>query len=311
MRSPQLAEALEFMRQNAVPVDATVPERRVILEARSRALPMHPGAHVQHVIDDEVRAEWVTVDGGGNDIVMLFIHGGGYVAGTAQGSRDLVARLCIAGRMRALSIDYRLAPEFPFPAGIEDCVKAYRWLLGQGVDARRIAMVGPSSGGGLVAAALLALRDAGVRLPGCAVCISPFVDMTVSSESLRRGPGDDVMDPGVIRSFARIYLDGQDPRQPLASPVFADLSGLPPLLIQVGSVEVLLDEARALKERATACGVKVTCTEWESMFHGWVAFAATLPEGAEAIAQVGAFIREHCAAGASPGPPSLRPRRGR
>ena len=186
MRSPQLAEALEFMRQNAVPVDATVPERRVILEARSRALPMHPGAHVQHVIDDEVRAEWVTVDGGGNDIVMLFIHGGGYVAGTAQGSRDLVARLCIAGRMRALSIDYRLAPEFPFPAGIEDCVKAYRWLLGQGVDARRIAMVGPSSGGGLVAAALLALRDAGVRLPGCAVCISPFVSTRYGNFSHRR-----------------------------------------------------------------------------------------------------------------------------
>ena len=297
MQSSPLAEALEFMRRNAVPVNATVPQRRALLEARAHALPMFPGAHIDAVREKEVNAEWLTV-GGGDDIVMLFIHGGGYVAGSAEGSRDLVARLCSAGRLKALSIDYRLAPESPFPAAIEDCAKAYRWLISQGVDARSIALVGASSGGGLVAATLLALRDAGVKLPGCAVCISPFVDMTVSSDSLRRGPGQDVMEPGVIRSFAHIYLNGQDPRQPLASPVFADMAGLPPLLIQVGSVEVLLDEARALKARAMECGVHVTCTEWESMFHGWHAFAATLLEGAEAIAQIGAFVREHCTAAA-------------
>jgi acetyl esterase/lipase len=227
---------------------------------------------------------------------MLFIHGGGYVAGTAEGSRDLVARLCAACGARALSIDYRLAPESPFPAGIEDCVKAYRWLLARGVDPRGISLAGASSGGGLVAATLIALRDAGDPLPGCAALISPFVDMTVCTESLNRGPGSDVMDPGVIRSFARYYLNGQDARQPLASPVFADLRGLPPLLIQVGSVEVLRDEARALAARAVESGVRATLTEWESMFHGWHAFAATLPEGAEAIAEIGSFIRAHCTA---------------
>ena len=158
-------------------------------------------------------------------------------------------------------------------------------------------LVGASSGGGLVAAVLVALRDAREKLPGCGVCISPFVDMTVSSESLRRGPGEDVMDPGVMRSFARIYLGGQDPRLPLASPVFADLAGLPPLLIQVGSVEVLRDEAAALKTRAEECGAPVTVTEWESMFHGWHVFASTLPEGARAIEEIGAFVRKHCAAG--------------
>jgi acetyl esterase/lipase len=290
-----LTEALGFMQRNAVPVTATVPERRVILEARARALPMASGVSAEQVKNKDVSAEWVSVSGAATDAVMLFIHGGGYVAGSAEGSRDLVARLCSAGRMRALSIDYRLAPESPFPAGIEDCARAYRWLLAQGVDARRVALVGPSSGGGLVAATLLALRDKGTRLPACAVCISPFVDMTVSSESLRLGPGRDVMDPGVIRSFSRIYLNGQDPRQPLASPIFADMTGLPPLLIQVGSVEVLLDEARALRARAIASGVEVTYTEWAAMFHGWHAFAA-LPEGARAIAEIGAFMREHCGA---------------
>jgi acetyl esterase/lipase len=293
----RLAEALEFMERNAVPVTATVPERRVILEARARALPMTPGVSATIVKNQDVSGEWVDVNHGGTGnagSVMLYIHGGGYVAGSAEGSRDLVARLCSAGRLRALSIDYSLAPESPFPVGIEDCVQAYRWLLTQGVDPRHVAFVGPSSGGGLVAATLLALRDARTPLPGCAVCMSPFVDMTVSSESLRTGPGSDVMDPGVIRSFSRIYLNGQDPRQPLASPVFADMAGLPPLLIQVGSVEVLLDEARALRARAVASGVDVTYTEWPAMFHGWHSFAATLPEGVRAIAEIGAFMREHC-----------------
>ncbi len=289
-----LADALDFMQRNAVPVTATVPERRVILEARARALPMASGVSAQPVMNKDVSGEWVSVSSSDAGSVMLFIHGGGYVAGTAEGSRDLVARLCAAGKMRSLSIDYRLAPESPFPAGIEDCARAYRWMLAQGADPRRVALVGPSSGGGLVAATLLALRDAGTPLPACAACISPFVDMTASSESLRLGPGRDVMDPGVIRSFSRIYLNGQDPRQPLASPIFADMAGLPPLLIQVGSVEVLRDEARALRARALDSGVTVAYSEWPDMFHGWHAFAATLPEGANAIAEIGAFMREHC-----------------
>jgi len=294
MPSPQLAEALEFMAQNAVPLDATVPERRAILEARARNLPMFPGAQAEAVQAPGVSGEWVSLAGVSGETVIFFIHGGGYVAGTAAGSRDLVARLCQATGARALSSDYPRAPEAPFPAAVEDCVAAYRWLLAQGVAPEHCAVAGPSAGGELVAATLLALRVAGLRLPACAVCMSPFVDMTVSAESLGHGAGRDVLDPGVVRSFARLYVQDADPRLPLASPVFADLNGLPPLLIQVGTAEILLDDARALAARARACGVAVTYEEWEDMFHGWQGLAALLPEGAEAIAHAGGFMRAHC-----------------
>lgn len=169
MASPQLSEALEFMRRNAVPVNATVPERRVILEARARALPPMAGVHVELVKDKHVRGEWVSVEGGGADLVMLHIHGGGYVAGSAEGARDLTARLCRAGRLRALSIDYRLAPESPFPAGLEDCVQAYRWLLAQDFDARSIVVVGASSGEGW-------LRPCCFRFatPGCSFRVAAY-----------------------------------------------------------------------------------------------------------------------------------------
>ena len=171
---------------------------------------------------------------------------------------------------------------------------AYRWLLQQDVPATRCAIVGPSAGGGLAAATLLALRDAGDPLPACGAGLCPFVDMTGTAASLEEHADKDVLDPGVARSFMSLYLQGTDPRQPLASPVFADLGGLPPLLIQVGTIEVLLDDARALAGRAKACGVEVTYEEWEGMFHGWQTMAALLPEGVQAIARVGDFIRRHC-----------------
>ncbi|MCX6028393.1 MAG: alpha/beta hydrolase [Chloroflexi bacterium] len=293
MPSPQLAEALDFLHKNAVPLGASVAERRAILDDRVRGLPALPGIHVEPVTADGVPAEWVSVDGVSADRVMLFLHGGGYVAGSAAGGRDFVARLCTAAGARALSLDYHLAPEAPFPAAIQDCVAAYRWLLRQDVPAAHCAIVGPSAGGGLVAATLLALRDAGDPLPACGVCMCPFVDMTGSAASLEQNADKDVLAPIVARSFADLYLQGADPRQPLASPIFADLSGLPPLLIQAGTIEVLLDDARALAAQGKACGVEVTYEEWEGMFHGWQTMAALLPEGVQAIAHVGDFIRSH------------------
>jgi len=292
--SPQLAQTLDFLRKNAVPTDASVPERRRILDDRVRSLPALPGVHVDPVMADGVPAEWVSADGVEADQVIFFLHGGGYVAGSAAGSRDFVARLCQAANARALSLDYRLAPEAPFPAAIQDCVTAYRWLLRQDTPAARCAIVGPSAGGGLVAATLLALRDAGDPLPACGVCMCPFVDLTGTAGSYEANADQDVIAPVVLRSFSDLYMQGADPRQPLASPVFADLSGLPPLLIQAGTIEVLLDDARALAERGKACGVEVTYEEWEGMFHGWQTMAALLPEGVQAIARVGDFIRGHC-----------------
>jgi acetyl esterase/lipase len=291
MPSAQLAETLDFLRRNAVPTDASVSERRRILDERVRALPALPGVRHEPVSVNGVPAEWVSVDDAERNRTLVFLHGGGYVAGSAAGSRDFVARLCRAADARALSLDYRLAPEAPFPAGIEDCVTAYRWLLDLGAPPERCTLVGPSAGGGLAIAALLALRAAGDPLPACAVSLCPYGDLTGAADSLARNASQDIMDPGVLRSFARLYLQGADPKGPLASPVFADLSGLPPLLIQAGSIETLVDDARALAERARACGVEVVYEEWEGMFHGWQTMASVLPEGAEAIAHVGDFIR--------------------
>ena len=290
MPSPQLAQALEFLRRNAVPIDASVAQRRAILDERVRALPALPGIRSEPLSVGGVPAEWVSTEGITGDRVMLFLHGGGYVAGSAAGSRDFVARLCAAANARALSIDYRLAPEAPFPAGVQDCVAAYRWLLNQGRPAARCAIVGPSAGGGMAAATLLALRAAGDQLPACGVCMCPFADMTVTAASLEQNAEKDILAPSVLRSFAGLYLHGADPRLPLASPVFADLSGLPPLLIQAGTIEVLLDDARALAERARECKVEVVYKEWEGMFHGWQSMASVLPEGVEAIDHAGDFI---------------------
>lgn len=293
MPSPQLAEALDFLRRNAVPLGASVAERRAILDERVRSLPALPGVQVEPVTVGGAPAEWVSVDGIAADRVILFLHGGGYVAGSAAGSRDFVARLCRAAGARALSLDYRLAPEAPFPAGIQDAAAAYRWLLGQGVAVERCAIVGPSAGGGLAAAALLTLRDAGDPLPACGVCLCPFADLTCTGGSYQTNAGQDVIAPETLRSFCDLYLQGADPRQPLASPVFADLSGLPPLLIQAGTIETLLDDARALAAQAKACGVEAIYEEWEGMFHGWQSMAAILPEGVQAIERVGDFIRHH------------------
>jgi epsilon-lactone hydrolase len=291
--SPQLAQALDFLHKNAVPIGASVAQRRAILDSRVQALPMLPGIHVDPVTADGVPAEWVSVDGVPADRVILFLHGGGYVAGSAAGSRDTVARLCEAAGARALSLDYRLAPEFPFPAAVEDAAAAYRWLLGQGVAADCCAIAGPSAGGGLAAAALVYLRDAGDPLPACGACLCPFADMTCAGGSYETNASQDVIAPEVLRSFAGLYLQGADPRWPLASPVTADLRGLPPLLIQAGTIEVLLDDARALAARARACSVEVVYEEWEGMFHGWQTMASMLPEGVQAIAHVGDFIRGH------------------
>jgi monoterpene epsilon-lactone hydrolase len=287
----RLAQVLDFLHRNAVPPDASVAQRRAILDERVRALPALPGVGADPVSAGGAPAEWVSVDGVAAERVIFFLHGGGYVAGSAAGSRDFAARLCQAAGARALSLDYRLAPEAPFPVAIQDCVAAYRWLLRQDALPARCAIIGPSAGGGLAMAALLALRDAGDPLPACGVCLCPFVDMTGEGASLEENAGKDVLDPGVARSFARLYLQGTDPRQPLASPVFADLGGLPPLLIQAGANEILLDDARALAARARACGVEVVYEEWEGMFHGWQTMASMLPEGMEAIAHVGDYIR--------------------
>ena len=239
-----------------------------------------------------VPAEWILPLGVRPERVILFLHGGSFNSGSIVSHRTLAGNVALAAEARSLLIGYRLAPEHPFPAAIEDALTAYQWVLAQGVAPRQLVVAGDSAGGSLVLALLIQLRDHRQPLPAAAVCLSPAPDLTFSSESWAFNARKDLMlDARKERKAVEIYLKGADPRGPLASPSFADLHGLPPLLIQVGSHELLLSDAERLAERAKAAGVDVTLEVWPGMQHEWQFAATFLPEGRRAIARVGEFVK--------------------
>ena len=241
-----------------------------------------------------VTAEWVTAEGASDSRVVLYFHGGGYIIGSPRTHRPMLAELSHASGARVLALDYRLAPEHPFPAPVEDAVASYRWLLNEGYDPARIAVAGDSAGGGLTVAMMVQARYVGLPVPGAAVCISPWVDMEGLGDSMEtRAEADPmVMKEGLLLS-AKTYLGGSDPRAPLAAPLYADLRGLPPILIQVGDAEVLLDDSTRLAGVAREAGVEVEMDVWDDMIHVWHLFAPILPEGKQAISQAGEFIKKH------------------
>jgi acetyl esterase/lipase len=225
--------------------------------------------------------------------ILLYLHGGGYVIGSSNTHRDLAGRLSRAAAARVLLIDYRLAPEHPYPAAVEDATVAYRWLLRHGATPASMVIAGDSAGGGLTVAALVALRDAGEALPAAGVCISPWIDLEgIGASMTTRASVDPIVQRQGLVWFANLYLGGASPQTPLAAPLYADLHGLPPLFIHVGTAETLLDDATRLAECARAAGVEVTLEVWEEMIHVWHLFAAMLPEGQQAIERIGEYIRQ-------------------
>jgi monoterpene epsilon-lactone hydrolase len=225
-------------------------QRRRDMDARALQYGLPADVTVEPVTANGVRAEWTATPGAAADAAILYLHGGGYVIGSLDSHRHMVAEAGRAANCRALALDYRLAPEHPFPAAVEDAVAGYRYLLGRGVKPGRIAIAGDSAGGGLVVAAMLAIRDAGLPQPGCGWCISPWVDMEALGETMTsRSATDPTVQRAGILDMAGIYLNGADPRSPLAAPIYGDLSGLPPLLLQVGAAETLLDDALRLAAR--------------------------------------------------------------
>jgi monoterpene epsilon-lactone hydrolase len=225
---------------------------------------------------------------------VLSLHGGGYTIGSCGTHRALAAHLSAATGGPVVTVDYRLAPEHPFPAAIDDARTAWTWLLAQEhITPGRAVVAGDSAGGGLTAATVLRLKDAGDPLPAAAVCISPWVDMESTGESYTTRAADDPMvDEQGLTRMREAYLGGADPRDPLASPVHGNWTGAPPLLIQVGTHEVLLDDARALAAKARAAGVKVELEEWDRMIHVWHSFCGLIDEADEAVRRIGAFVRE-------------------
>jgi acetyl esterase/lipase len=221
---------------------------------------------------------------------LLFLHGGGYVYGSLLSHGGMAAEIARHSKCKALQLHYRLAPEHPYPAAVEDACAAYEWLL-QSHSPEKIAFVGDSAGGGLVMCALVALKDQGRPLPGAAVCISPWVDLEATGESYsKRQALDPMVESDLVSFLSGLYLNGQDPKAPTASPVYADLHGMPPLLIQVGEREILFSDAAWLFEKARSSGVDVTFEEWPQMVHVWHLYYPVLSAGREAIAGVGEFI---------------------
>lgn len=238
-----------------------------------------------------VPAEWLTPPGISTGRVVLYLHGGSYVAGSINSHRSLAANIAVASRARVLLIDYRLAPEYRYPAAVEDAVTAYRWLISSHVDPSHLAVAGDSAGGGLALALLVSLRDGNVPLPAACICLSPWTDLAFTGESWKsKAAVDLILLAHKEHEFARMYLGKIGPQEPLASPLYADLKGLPPLLVQVGTYEVLLSDSRGLVGRAQQAGVNAVIDEWEKMQHEWQFAASFIPEGRRAIVRIGEFI---------------------
>jgi len=269
-----------------------IAQRRRDIDARGLAYALAADVTLEPVTANGVKSEWTTTPDADRSRAVLYLHGGGYVIGSLDSHRHLCAEIGRAARARSLAIDYRLAPEHPFPAAVDDSLAAYRFLLASGVAAGGITIAGDSAGGGLVVAAMLAIRDAGLPQPACGWAISPWVDMEAIGDSMTgKAAADPTVQKAGILDMARQYLNGADPRSPLAAPIYADLHGLAPLLIQVGAAETLLDDAIRLAQVAGAADVAVDLQVWPEMIHVWHIYHPELAAGRRAIAAGGDFAR--------------------
>ena len=264
---------------------------RIRLEKTGSRLKPHSQVRIIAVDAGSIPAEWLIPQGAPRDRAVLYIHGGAWFMGSTKTHRGFVSNLAFTSGIRALSINYRLAPENPFPAGLEDCISVYEWLLHSGFPARHIIVAGDSAGGNLTLALLIALRDAGKPLPAGAVALSPATDLALTGESYKTRKRIDPYFRHVgFNTIIEDYITGHDPFHPLISPLYADLNGLPPLLIHVGDHEVLLDDTVRFGDRAVAAGVRAKTVVWPKMFHVFQMFAPILPEAQQAIDQIAKFI---------------------
>ena len=259
------------------------------------------GTRVQPVTAGGVPAEWILPAGIDTDAVLLYLHGGGYASGSFITHRVVAERVAQLARVRALLPAYRLAPEDRFPAAVDDAMAVYRWLIQEyGAEPSRLVVAGDSACGGLTIALAVSARDAGLPLPAALACISPWTDLAGTGESMRTKAGiDPCFTPEGIHLQAREYLGDADPTDALASPLYADLRALPPLMVQVGEDELLLDDARRLVERARAAGVDATLEVWPGLWHIFV-IQGTYPESREAMQRLGHFLLRHVQADAAP-----------
>jgi monoterpene epsilon-lactone hydrolase len=296
MPSQAMQDLIDALRDqqkaSAGQAPVTLEERRATFAPGGRPHPVPDDVVVREVTAGGVPAHWLAAPGTDPGRVLLFLHGGGFEFGSLRSDGELAARLGRASGMRVLFPEYRLAPEHPFPAAIDDVLAAWRWLrTDQDLSARSIAVAGDSAGGGLAVALLVALRDAGEALPAAATLMSPTVDLTSSGASMtERADQDPISTPAMLRQFASDYLAGADPKTPLASPLFASLAGLPPLLVLVGTADLLLSDSERLATAAAEAGVEVSLEIGQGLPHVYPIMLGT-PEAAEATEQIGKFLQ--------------------
>jgi epsilon-lactone hydrolase len=268
-------------------------ERRHRIDEVGSVWPVAEDIRLDAVDVDGLRCEWSIAPGSEPSRVLLFFHGGGYCSGSVVSHRRMVTEAGRAAGARTLAVGFRLAPEHPFPAALDDALTAWRWLIRQGISAAHIAVGGDSAGGGLTLALINQLRGANEELPGCAWLVSPWTDLTMSGATLA---SKDAVDPLIHKAYleelAAAYVPaGIDRKDPRVSPLYADLHGLPPVLIQVGSAETLLDDSTRLAAAAGAADVAVTLEVWPDMIHAFPMWNARLEPGRRALAHAGAFMR--------------------
>ncbi len=292
MPSPQHEAIVAMLQSQPLPSEPPSPEMlRAFFEAIASTFPVPDGAKSTPAEMGGVRGEWIEMPQSSADRVVLYLHGGGYVIGSINTHRGLVARIAREARARCFSLDYRLAPENPYPAAVEDAVHAYRGLVASGIAPGRIVIAGDSAGGGLTLATLLSLRDAGDPLPAAAVCLSPWTDLEGTGAS---HSDPNIHDPMVnlpgLQLMGQLYA-GAGVRDPLASPLHGDFRGIPPLYILVGTRELLRDDSLRVADKARAAGVPVLLERGEGLIHVWPMFGDGVPEAADAVKNIGAFVR--------------------
>lgn len=288
----RLFKALFRYRNSRLPLDRPIPEQRRAVDARGRLLPMAPGMAAARVDAYGTPAEWVDRAGGKSERAFLYLHGGGYFNGSCRSHRNFTSHVAAVCRARLLLPEYRLAPEHPFPAGLLDARAAYRFLLAQGYSPDRIVVGGESSGGGLTLALLLTLRDEEMPMPAGAVLLSPWTDLLGTGESVRtRAACDPWLRPAGIPLLADRYRGRAPADHCLVSPLYGDLRGLPPMLVHVGSDEILLDDATRLAARAASAGAEVSLKVWEGLWHSFHLFFPFAPEARRAHKEIGEWFR--------------------
>jgi epsilon-lactone hydrolase len=293
MASAEYHKLVSMLRTSKIAHDPTIEEIRAGWEKFTASFVPAADISFQPLVARGVEAEWVSAPDADPNRVVIYFHGGGYTIGSLASYRSFAGRLARATQSRLLMVGYRLAPEHPFPAAVDDARSAYRWLLDQGVPPSRIAVAGDSAGGGLALSMAIAGRDAGVPMPAAIVAIGPSTDLAKEGASVKeRAHLDPIVNYESSMAHALRYVGTQAKlKHPLASPLYAELGGLPPLLIMVGTHEALFDDSTRFAAKAQEAGVDVELDIWEEMIHVWPIFADILPEGRQAIEKIGAYIK--------------------